>query len=185
MTSLDELVAELQALPWQKRQAINEALYEGRAVADHDLATLAAEWAHDRRRWTLRLYLGVMGPLLVLTNASLLWLLVRNDPEFSVGAAAFIGLFTAGLFALIIWAIAWRPLVRAEKANLAKVGLGRPPSYRESAHWVIAWIGAWPVAALLGAGFRALGVTLGPFSFLVWFGVVWAIKRMLDSTLDG
>ncbi len=67
MVSREELVAQLQQLPWQKREAINEALSEGRAVADDDLAALAAGWARERRRWTARLYLGVVGPLLVLT----------------------------------------------------------------------------------------------------------------------
>lgn len=95
----------------------------------------------------------------------------------------FAGVTGLGVMALIFWAGAWRPHVRAEKANLAKAGLGAPPSRREPSHWVIAWLIAWPIAAIVGAALRAVGVTLlaGPVGIVVWFGLVWAVKRVLDS----
>lgn len=177
----EDLRAQIQGLPWQQREAISEAVAAGRSVADADLAPLAAEWAAERRNQTARLYLGFIGPLLILTVAIVLWLVSRNDPDGSFGAVVFAGATTAVMFALIIWAIAWRPLVRAEKANLAKAGVGAPPSKREPSHWVIAWLVAWPIAAILGAVVRAFGVSPGPFAVVLWLGLVWAVKRALDS----
>ncbi len=179
----DELRAEIQALPWQKREALNEAVSEGRAVDDENLAPLAAEWAAERQREMLRIYFRVLAPILIVVLALMLWLLVSNDPEGSVGGAVFAGITGVGMTALIIWAVGWRPLVRAEKANLALTGVGDPPRRREPSHWVIAWLVAWPIALVVGVLLRAVGVTLlaGPVGIIVWFGLVWAVKRALDS----
>ena len=173
--------AQIERLPWQKREAINEALARGRAVADEDLASLAATWAVERRHWTARLYLGIVGPLVILTVAIVVWLASRNDPESSIGTVVFPTFAGVGMMGLIVWAIAWRPLVRAERANLTKAGIGSPPSKREPSHWVIAWLIAWPIASLVGLGVRALGVSPGPVGVVVWVGLLWAIKRGLDN----
>ncbi len=179
----DELRAEIQALPWQKREALNEALSEGRAVDDENLAALAAEWAAQRQREMLRIYFGVLAPILVVVVALMLWLVVSNDPEGSLGGAVFAGITGVGMTALIMWAGSWRPLVRAERANLALTGVGDPPRRREPSHWVVAWLVAWPIAFVVGVLLRAVGVTLlaGPLGIVVWFGLVWAVKRALDS----
>ncbi len=182
----EELSAQIEALPWQQREAINEAVFQGRAVADAELAPLAAEWAAERRRQTARLYLGVVGPLLILTGTVVIWLTSRNDPEGDFGGLVIAGVMSACVMGLIVWAVAWRPLVRAERANLAKAGVGTPPSGREPSHWVIAWLVAWPIAALLGVVIRALGVSpTGPLAVVLWLGLVWAIKRALDSRDSG
>ena len=182
MADREELKAQIEGLPWQKREAINDALARGRAVADEDLAPLAAAWAFERRGRTARLYLGFLGPLVILTVAIVLWLVSRNDPDSSVGALV-LGAFTAvGMMALIVWAVAWRPLVRAEKANLAKTGAGPPPSKRDPGNWVIAWLIAWPIASIVGLGVRALGVSPGPVGVVVWVGLLWAVKRGLDNS---
>ncbi|MEJ7764872.1 MAG: hypothetical protein WKF86_05205 [Acidimicrobiales bacterium] len=177
----EELKAQIERLPWQKRAAIIEALARGRAVADEDLAPLAAAWAVERRAWTARLYLGFIGPLMILTVAIVLWLVSRNDPDSSVGAMLFAAFTALGIMTLIVWAGAWRPLVRSEKANLAKAGVGAPPSKREPSHWVTAWLIAWPIASIVGLGVRALGVSPGPVGVVVWVGLLWAVKRGLDS----
>lgn len=155
---------------WQKREAINEAILGGRAVNDESLALLAAEWAAERQRQTVRLYFGVLGPLCAVVVGILLWLLTRNDPEGGLGGA-----MIAGITALGSWRSSsgrfWRPLVRAEQANLAVAGAGALPLRREPSHWVIAWLVAWPIAAVIGVLFRAAGVTTlaGPIGLVVWF----------------
>ena len=178
----DELRAEIQELPWQKREALNEAVSEGRAVDDENLAPLAAKWAAERQREMLRIYFGVLTPVLVVVLGLLLWLLVGDDPEGSVGAALFAGGRAVGMMGLILWA-GWRPLVRAERANLALAGVGEPPRRREPSHWVIAWLVAWPIAFVVGVLLRAVGVTVlaGPLGIVVWFALVWVVKRALDS----
>jgi hypothetical protein len=80
-----------------------------------------------------------------------------------------------------VWAIAWRPLVRAERANLTAAGLGPPPPRKEPSHWVVAWLIAWPIAMVLGAVARAVRVPPGPAGVVIWVGLLWAIKRGLDS----
>ncbi len=82
---------------------------------------------------------------MILTVAIVLWLVPRNDPDSRVGAVVFAAFKAIAMMALIVWAVAWRPLVRAEKANLAKAG-GEPPSKRDPSNWVIAWLIAWPNA---------------------------------------
>ena len=62
------------------------------------------------------MYFGVLAPVLVAVLALMLWLLVSNDPEGSVGGAVFAGITGVGMTALM-WAVGWRPLVRAEKAS--------------------------------------------------------------------
>ena len=114
----DELRAEIQALPWQKREAMNEAISDGRAVDDENLAALAAQWAAERQREMLRIYFGVLAPILVVVVGLMLWLLVSNDPEGSLGGALFAGITGLGMTALIIWAVSWRPLVRAGEPTL-------------------------------------------------------------------
>lgn len=180
-----ELKVQIEGLPWQKREAINDALTRGRAVADEDLAPLAAAWAVERRGWTARLYLGFLGPLVIVTVAIVLWLVSRNDPDSSVGAMVFAAFTAVGMMALIVWAVAWRPLVRAEKANRAKAGAGAPPSKRDPGNWVIAWLIAWPIASIVGLGVRALGVWPGPVGVVVWVGLLWAVKRGLDGYDSG
>jgi hypothetical protein len=100
----------------------------------------------------------------------------------SVGGALFAGGggVTTGL---IVWAVSWRPLVRAERANLALAGVGEPPRRREPSHWVIAWLVAWPIALVVGVLLRAVGVTVlaGPLGIVVWFALLWVVKRALDS----
>lgn len=49
----EEPRAEMDGLPWQKREAINAAILGGRAVNDENLALLAAEWAAERQRQTV------------------------------------------------------------------------------------------------------------------------------------
>lgn len=178
----EELRAEMDGLPWQKREAINEAILGGRAVNDETLALLAAEWAAERQRQTVRLF-GVLGALCAVAVGILLWLLTRNDPEGGLGGAMIAGITALGIGALIVWAVAWRPLVRAEQANLAVAGAGAPPQRREPSHWVVAWLIAWPIAAVIGVLFRAAGVTTlaGPIGLVVWFPLIWAVKRVLDS----
>jgi hypothetical protein len=75
----DELRAEIERLPWQKREALNEAVSEGGAVDDEDLAPLAAQWAADRQREMLRIYFGIVAPVLVVSVVLLSWLLLSND----------------------------------------------------------------------------------------------------------
>ncbi len=179
----DELRAEIQGLPWQKREALNEAVSEGRAVDDENLASLAAEWAAERQREMLRIYFGILAPVLVVGLVLLLWLLVSNDPQGSVGGALFAGGTGVVMMGLILWAVTWRPLVRAERANLALAGVGEPPRRREPSHWVIAWLVAWPIALVVGVLLRAVGVTVlaGPLGIFVWLALVWVVKRALDS----
>jgi hypothetical protein len=179
----DELRAEIQGLPWQKREALNEAVSEGRAIDDENLAALAAEWAADRQPEMLRIYFGVLAPVLVVVLGLLLWLLVSNDPEGSLDGAVFAGVTAVGMMGLILWAVSWRPLVRAERANLALAGVGEPPRRREPSHWVISWLVAWPIAFLVGMLLRAVGITVlaGPLGIVVWFALVWVVKRALDS----
>ncbi len=167
----------------QQRAVILEAVSEGRAVKDASLALLAGRWAAERRRRTARLYLGVIGPIGVIVVAAMLWLITNNDPEGSLGAAIFAGIAGVGVMALVVWAIAWRPLVRAEKANLALVGVGAPPRQREPSNWVFAWLVAWPIAGVVGLLLRAVGVTIlaGPVGVVVWFALIWVVKRALDS----
>lgn len=179
----DDLRAEIEGLPWQQREAINEAISEGHAVKNESLALLAAEWAAERQRQTVRIYFGVVGPICVVVLAVMLWLLTSNDPDGSIGAAMSAGIAGIGVMALIVWAVGWRPLVRAEQANLALVGIGVPPRRREPSHWVIAWLVAWPIAGVFGLLLRVAGVTIlaGPLGIVLWFALVWAVKRALDS----
>lgn len=153
----DELRAEIQALPWQKREALNEAVSEGRPVDDENLAALATEWAAQRQQEMLRVYFGVLAPILVVVVPLTMWLLVSNDPEGSLGGALFAGITAVGMTALIVWAASWRPLVRPERANLALTGVGDPPRRRELSHWVIAWPVPWPIALVVGVLLRAVG----------------------------
>jgi hypothetical protein len=179
----DELRAEIEGLPWQKREALNEAVSEGRAVDDENLASLAAEWAAERQREMLRIYFGILAAVLVVGLVLLSWLLVSNDPEGSVGDALFAGGTAVAMMGLILWAVTWRPLVRAERANLALAGVGEPPRRREPSHWVIAWLVAWPIAFVVGVLLRAVGVTAlaGPLGIVVFLQLVWVVKRALDS----
>jgi hypothetical protein len=179
----DKARVQIEALPWQKRDAVRAAVSRGRAVQDENLAALAAEWAAERQRGMQRIYLRVLAPMSVLIVVPMLWLVMRNDPKGSLGSAVFAGIFSFVVGGLVTWAFTWRPLVRAEKANRALLGLSDPPSRREPSHWVMAWLVAWPIGLVVGVLLRAAGVTLlaGPAGFVVWFATVWAVKRSLDT----
>jgi hypothetical protein len=101
----------------------------------------------------------------------------------TTSTALFAGATAVGMTGLILWAVSWRPLVRAEKANLALAGGGEPPHRREPSHWVIAWLVAWPMAFLVGVLLRAVGISVlaGPLGIVAWFTLVWVVKRALDS----
>ena len=178
-----DVKAEVEGLPWQKREAIFEAVAEGKAVDDEDMALLAAEWAEATRSRLVRIYGYVLLPLVIVTLAVVLWLVTRNDPEASAGGAVFAFVFALLVMGLLVWALAWRPSIRAEKANRAVAGLGPPPTAREAGHWVLAWLIAWPIAAVVGAGIRALGsdVLAGPTGIVVWLALVYGVKKALDS----
>ncbi len=180
--ALDSVQAEIEALSPQTRAVIFEAVTEGRAVKDESLALLAARWAAEQRRRTARLYLGIVGPLCVVVAFSMLWFMTRNDPERTLGAVLFAGTGGIGVIGLVVWAIAWRPLVRAERANLALAGIGAPPRRREPSNWVMAWLIAWPIAAVVGVLLRVVGIAVlsGPIGLVVWVALVWAVKQALD-----
>jgi hypothetical protein len=131
----------------------------------------------------LRIYFGVLAAVLVLGLVLLFWLLVSNDREGSVGGALLAGGTGVVVMGIILWAVTWRPLVRAGRANLALAGVGEPPHRREPSHWVIAWLVAWPIAFVVGVLPRAVGVTVlaGPLGIVVWLALVWVVKRALDS----
>ena len=177
-----EIIAEINALPRAQREAIHRAVDERRAVDDAALAPLAAEWALSQRRPLLRVF--VLGaPPIVVTALFMVWFTSRNDAPLTAGGAVGLGFFIVGLLWLLGWAIWWRPLVRAERANRAKLGLARPPPRREPSHWVVAALASWWIAMIVGALLLAVGVkALSPsVGIIVWFGLAWLIKRGLDS----
>lgn len=177
-----ELQAEIDALPLKQRSDLIEAVHGGRAVNDGDLAALAAEWASASRRGLLRAFV-LLSPFLVVTVLAMVWFMSRHDSPLSFVGMDVIAGSALTITALLGWAIAWRPLVRAEQANRAKLGLGPPPRRREPSHWVIAWMAAWWIGVVVGALLHAAGISAfsGPVGVIVWIISIWLIKRLLDS----
>jgi hypothetical protein len=173
----------LQALPWQQREALTQAVGDGKPVADPQLATLAADYAEVTHHRLVTVLGGVIAPLAVVVAGGMFWLLSSREDDFDLGGAVFAGVFAMLMMGLIFWAIALRPLVRGRRANLHLAGLAEsPPSKRDASNWVIAWLIAWPIAALVGAGIRATGSgTEGPIAIVAWLAVLWFVKRALDD----
>ncbi len=183
MANPSEVTAELELLPWQKREALTAAVAKGRAVSNPEFARLAADYADMTHHQLVRIYLWVMAPLLVLVVGGMFWAVSRGDDEFSFGGALLAGVVTFTLFGGLMWAISLRPLVRARQANLHLAGLAEHgPRKRESSHWILAWFIAWPIAAIVGGGLQAVGLKIaGPLAFVVWVAMLWFVKRALDD----
>lgn len=182
MRPYDEIKGDIEALQWQQREAIFEAVRGGRSVGDPSLAALAAEWAQASRSRVRRIFVRVVAPLLVLTLVVELGIIMHNDSSFGVAGAVTVAIVTLLIIGLIMWAVGWRPFVRAEQANLAVTGAATAPRSREPSHWVLAWLIGWPFAALAGflihlAGSDALA---GPAGLVAWIATLYAIKRGLD-----
>ncbi len=187
MANRREVTAELERLPWQKREALREAVGEGKAVSDPELAQLAVDYAEVTHHQLVRIYACVLAPLVLVVLGALFWFLSGSEEDFSVGAALFASVMTFTITGGLVWAVTLRPLARARHANLHLAGLvehGLGP--RDASHWVLAWFIAWPTAALVGAGLRAAGLDVaGPLAFAAWVGVLWSVKRALDDRASG
>ncbi len=125
----------------------------------------------------------LLSPFLVVTVVSMVWFMSRHDALLSFVRIVAIGSSALAITGLLGWAVAWRPLVRAEQANRAKLGLGPPPRRREPSHWVNAWVAAWWIGLVVGAVQHAGGITVlsGPAGLITWVTSIWLIKRLLDS----
>lgn len=183
MVDADRVRAELQRLRWQEREALMDAVRDGRAVADPRLASLAAEYADATREELLRVYSRVLLPVGVAALFTLLVVLALNGDDIDFGAVAAGVVVACTAMVLIVWALTLRPLARARDENRYVAGLAtdRPPR-RDASHWIIAWLAAWPIAGVVAALVRATALPFaGPAAFVAWFAVLWTVKRVLDS----
>jgi hypothetical protein len=171
------------ALPWQQREAVGEAVSEGRAVDDPALALVAVAQAravHRRLRRTLLVVVAAFGVLAGIAIA-LYGALSDNSgglDSLIIGAAA-----SLGALALIMWAVTLRPLERAQQANLHLAGLrdtGAPE--HDVSNWVFAWLASLPLSWLLSAVLAATGLEIPrPVGLLLWLALLWGLKRGFDS----
>lgn len=160
-----------------------EAVGNGHAVEDIALARLAADYAEVTRHQLTLLYLWFFIPLGLAVLAAVSWLASKDDEGLDIGAVLFSGAGAVTFLGLITWAIVFRPLTRARQANLHAAGLSdAAPPKRDLSNWVLAWLIAWPIAGIVGAGARAIGLdTESPVAFLAWVSAIWFAKRALDD----
>ena len=105
------------------------------------------------------------------------WLVERDDPEGS-GLTVLVGGYAIiGILSLPIRLLVWRPLVRAEKANLAAKGAVAPQATRVVSPWFHAWGLAFLVTSVIGLVLSLLGVSLGPLGIAVWWALALTINR--------
>ncbi|MDY7105587.1 MAG: hypothetical protein S0880_30755 [Actinomycetota bacterium] len=187
------MTTDLGHLPSQQGDAVRRAVRAGRAVGrpdgdvDRHLAVLAAEYAATTHRRVVVLGMRVLGPLCLALVVASSWTLTRDGDDLDFGASLGIGVATFTLFGAVLWAVVLRPLVAARRANLRAAGRsGTAPVGRDGAHWTLAWIAAWCVASVVGAGFSALGVTVaGSVAFAAWVTTLWITKRAIDTVVIG
>ena len=172
-----QVSAEIKRLPREDQEAISSAVSKGRAVEDERLAPLAARWAVARRQQAALLYFGILGPLYLLTWGVIDWLVERDDPEGG-GLTVLVGGYAiVAIISLPIRLLVWRPLVRAEKANLAATGAVAPQATRVVSAWFQAWGVAFIITSLIRLVLIPLGVSLGPLGIIVWWALVLTIGR--------
>lgn len=178
-----EVRAELERLPWQRREALFEAVGQGKAVREPELARLAADHAEVAHREVVRVCLWVITPLALLVVGGSFLLMPRGNGGASAGGSFVAGALTFTMIGALMWAMSLRPLTRARQANLHLAGLAEhAPSRREASHWVLAWLIAWPIAAFIAAGLGATGLEVaGPLGFVAWVTILWFAKRALDE----
>ena len=185
MPSRGELTAEIERLPERDRTTIHEAVSEGRAVEEDRLAALAAKWALARRQRLALLCFGVLAPFGLLTWWVIDWLLRRDDPDGSGVAVLVGGYVVVGTLSALLWVVMWRPLVLAEKANLAVGGAREPRATRAASDWLSAWGLAFTIGWIIGLVLDGLKVSLGPFGISLVTLLVWAIKLKSDDRGPG
>lgn len=175
--SRPQVSAEIKRLPREDQEAISNAVANGRAVEDDRLAPLAASWAAARRRQAALLCFGILAPLYLLTWAVIGWLVERDDPQDGELAVLVGGWAIIGIISLPIRLLVWRPLVRAEKANMARKGAVAPQATRVVSAWFQAWGLAFIITSIIGLVLIPLGVSLGPLGFAPWWALTLIIYR--------
>ncbi len=180
-----ELTAEIERLPADDRETIDQAVSKGRAVENQHHAFLAAQWAVERRQRTARFCFGILGPLCLLMWGLIDWLVERHDPNGSGLAVLLGGWLSIGTLTLMIWLLVWRPLLRAETANLVAGGTDAPRPTRIASDWLLAWLFALQITWLVGLVLHPLDVSLGPLGVIPWCLLTWAIKRAFDNRRTG
>jgi hypothetical protein len=173
------MMAEVERLPREDRDAVETAVSEGRAVDEERLAPVAARWAAARRQRIADVCFGLVGPMVLLVWTTTVWVLERDDPD-GWGLAVTLGAYPViGVLSLVVWRFWWRPLVRAEAANLAVGGAGAPVR-RVGSRWGSAWFGAFWISWLLGLVLGLLDVSVGPLGVVLWWLLVLAVKHEID-----
>ena len=169
--------AEIKRLPREDQEAISNAVLKGHAAEDERLAPLAARWAVARRQQAALLCFGILAPLYLLAWGVIGWLVERDDPQDS-GLTVLVGGYAIiGILSLPIRLLVWRPLVRAEKANLAAKGAVAPQATRVVSPWFQAWGLAFLLTSLIGLVLSLLRVSLGPLGIAVWWALALTINR--------
>ena len=181
MPSRGELTAEIERLPEGDREAIHEAVSRGRAVEEARLAPLAAGWAVARRQHVALICFGILGPFIFLAWWVVDWLVRRDDPDQSSGAVLVGGYVILGAVSLLTWVLMWRPLVKAEKANLESVDASSPRATRVASDWLSAWGLAFVIGSIIRLVLDPLEVSLGPLRIILVALLAWTIKLRSDK----
>ena len=172
-------MTDVERLSRRERAAVGRAVSGGGAVEEERLAALAVERAVARRQRLALVCFGVLAPLGLLTWWGAEWLLERDDPDGS-GLAVRGGYLIGGTLSLLLWALAWRPLVRAERANRVAGGDEAPRVTRVASGWLRAWGVALTIGWVLGLVLDGLDLSLGPLGVVLVCLLAWTLKLTSD-----
>ncbi len=178
-----ELAAYLERLPQHDRAAIKEALAKGQRVEHERLAPVAARSAVARRQRLAALCFGILAPMYLTMWWVAEWLVERESDRGGGGDIAVLigGYAILILVSLVIWVLLWRPLVQAEKVNLATGGAaGAQRAAKVASNWLVAWSLSIPILFIPSIVLDSLHISLGLGGVVLWSALVWGIRTSLE-----